>query len=152
MLRAVAWRAVVPPSQVALSRNFHPIALLGGVLLKKWTVYKAASEYGWPRVYRRLLEKNREHVPPEHQAGVRMAVSAYIRTPTRVFGAVRDSPYVGALLQRLTADIASGASNNLPAPVVSLLKTVAQSTEAGKTLSELKKYAPPPSRNVPPLK
>ena len=135
-LRAAAAPALTP----AHARNFHPVAFAGALLLKKWTVYKAGSEYGWPRVYRRLLEKNREIVPVEHQAAVKLAIGAALRSPTQIFAIVRESPDAGRFLHAVGTGVRSGAGA-LPEPVQALLSTVAKSTEVGKTFTELDKYA-----------
>ena len=138
-LRAVANTELTP--RCAPARNFHPVALAGALLLKKWTVYKAGSEYGWPRVYRRLLEKNREIVPTEHQADVKEAIAAALRSPTQIFNIVRESPDAGRFLHAVGTGVRTGA-RALPEPVQTLLSAVAKSTEVGKTFVELDKYAP----------
>ena len=141
LLRVVAAPALRRRCDSIHARNFHPVALAGALLLKKWTVYKAGSEYGWPRVYRRLLEKNREIVPAEHQADVKEAIAGVLRSPTQLFSIVRESPDAGRFLHAVATGVRSGA-RALPEPVQILLSTVVKSTEVGKTFSELDKYAP----------
>ena len=129
------------PAALLLARHIHPGIWAGALLLKKWTVYKAASDYGWPRVHRRLLEQNRVHVPPEHQPAVRKAVGMLIRYPTQIFSTIRDTPHLGPFLRSAAEGVSEGA-RALPQPVQSLLRAVLASTETGKTFAELNKYAP----------
>ena len=119
-------------------RKFHPAMMLGGVLLKKWTVYKLGSNYGWPLVYRRLLEQSQVHVPPEHRPAVRVALKKAFRSPTQVFVLARDS-HVGAFLQQLIGDGAAA----LPRPVRGLVEFVVDSTVGstfgGKVVKDIHK-------------
>lgn len=62
----------------------HPLALLGLLAVKKAaaaSLYVAGKRYGWPRVYRRILEHNRRLMPAQSQALVRSAVADAFRMP-----------------------------------------------------------------------
>ena len=62
------------------------------MFLKKATLWKAASSYGYPRIYRRLREQTREHVPNKVQrALVDRAIAEAIRAPTRALVMLTDS-------------------------------------------------------------
>lgn len=64
----------------------HPLVILGALLAKKaaaLTLYQYGSRYGWPRVYRRILEANRRLTPPSQQPLVRAAVKAAFIVPAR---------------------------------------------------------------------
>jgi hypothetical protein len=113
--------AMVPAAQQV--RSFHPAVLLGGLALKKWTLYKLGSNYGWPLVYRRLLEQNKLRVAAEHQGKVQQALAKAFRSPAQIFELARDS-HVAAFLQQVTGE---GAAM-LPRPVRSLLDYVVDST------------------------
>ena len=121
-------------------RAFHPAVLLGGLALKKWTLYKLGSNYGWPLVYRRLLEQNKLRVAAEHQGKVQQALAKAFRSPAQIFELARDS-HVAAFLQQVTGE---GAAM-LPRPVRSLLEYVVDSTLGssfgGKVAKDLDKRA-----------
>jgi hypothetical protein len=64
----------------------HPLVLLGALLVKKaaaLTLYQYGSRYGWPRVYRRILEANRRLTPPAQQPFVRAAIKAAFIVPAK---------------------------------------------------------------------
>jgi len=67
----------------------HPWLLFGAVVLAKkaiaGSIYVAGKKYGWPRVYRRLLEYNRKVTPAANQKAVRSAVAAGFRLPGEAF-------------------------------------------------------------------
>ena len=57
-------------------------------------MYQAASTYGWPRVYKRVLELNRIHTPLHHQGAVRFAVRGAIESPLKIYDVITDSKVV----------------------------------------------------------
>ena len=74
-----------------------PPALIGAMFVKKLTsyaVYQTASNYGWPRVYKRILELNKVHTPLHHQDAVRYAVRGAIESPLQIYNVITDSKVV----------------------------------------------------------
>ena len=63
--------------------------LLGGIVLKKLsalTVYNTASAYGWPRVYKRILEQTKLHVKSiDDQKHIQYVVRSAIEKPAEMY-------------------------------------------------------------------
>ncbi len=82
----------------------HPFGVLGLLLLKKtaaYQTYKALSAYGWPRVYRRLMEQNRVLTPKAAQPVVADAVKSALRSPTTAYRGLQ-TPEVRRFVDRLS--------------------------------------------------
>lgn len=72
----------------------NPLLFVGLVLAKKAlavALYTAGRRYGWPRVYRRLLEANSRVTPRDRQPVVRRVVAHALRMPSATAAAARDS-------------------------------------------------------------
>ena len=66
----------------------HPLlALLVAKKAMASVFYIAGRQYGFPRLYRRILELNKQWTPVHSQAAVRKALAAALRSPTEVCGA-----------------------------------------------------------------
>ena len=72
--------------------------LVGAFVLKKisaLSIYNAASAYGWPRVYKRILEQSRIHIrSPEDQKTIQYCVRSAIEQPTEMYIYLKDSKKV----------------------------------------------------------
>lgn len=85
----------------------HPLFFVGLLLAKKAvavSLYTAGSRYGWPRVYRRLLEASARVTPPGRRPAVARALALTLRAPARGLEALRNSE-VGAVLTRAAEDL-----------------------------------------------
>ena len=72
----------------------HPFLLFGLLAAKKavaYAAYKAGQRYGWPRVYRRVLEYNRAITPLSQQAYVRGVVKSAFHAPEKMAEALKDN-------------------------------------------------------------
>ena len=118
--------------------RFHPLAWGAALLLKKWTWYTLANNYGWTRVYRRLMEQNRlinKHDPATRER-VRSLTAEMFRRPTQIYTAAKDHE-IARFAKRAVDDQASG----MPRLVRSILETFLNSTNAGKVARELEKHS-----------
>lgn len=62
----------------------NPLVIMGLLAVKKAiavSIFMAGQRYGWPRVYRRVLEYNRRLMPSAQQPLVRSAVRDAFRIP-----------------------------------------------------------------------
>jgi hypothetical protein len=117
------------------AREFHPLAFLGALVVKKAFVYSALSKYGFPRVYRRLLEQNRLNVALEHQPTVKRSIERIFRSPTELFTAALDSQTAAFL-----RTVIKNKSTNLPPALLTVAEQVLESSPAGKVVKELEKH------------
>jgi hypothetical protein len=71
----------------------HPVLLFAGLFVAKKAVavslYMAGKRYGWPRVYRRVLEYNKKLTPLPQQAGVVNAVKKAFHFPTQALQVIQ---------------------------------------------------------------
>ena len=98
-----------------------PWLALGAALLAKKAIaaslYKAGAAYGWPKLYRRLLEVNRSATPPASRAAVRTALSSAFRLPQTAAAVLQDP----AVRDFAAAVAATSTAKSLPlAPGVTL--------------------------------
>ena len=105
-----------------------------------WTFYYAADSYGWPRVYRRILEANRHANADDAaaQALVRDSLKLVLRTPTQAYTVLTDNEVlrrVGAVAEELTAPYAASTPDFLKDLGTSIVKR----TKAGKIVNDLEK-------------
>jgi hypothetical protein len=114
-----------------------PFAAAGGILFKKATMYALAANYGFPRLYRRLLEQNRKLTPKDQQWIVREGLRRALRTPTEAYNVVRDSR-VYSFFQKVVQQ----QSSKLNPVVRTVAETILGSTKIGKNLKELDKFRP----------
>jgi hypothetical protein len=83
-----------------------PLAWLGLLAAKKAvavSVYMIGKRYGWPRVYRRILEANTRYTPPGQRDAVRRLVKRGFYLPEQAEAIVKDSA-VFQLLSRMVLD------------------------------------------------
>ena len=116
--------------------HFLPfLGLWGAKHLSAWTIYNASKAYGWPRVYRRLLEQNRllnaanPALQKQTQELIRMAIAAPPKFAAQVG---RHAEAVTQFLQR----IAERAEPNLPRFLVAAIKFVVNSQKPVKILQD----------------
>ena len=72
----------------------NPLALLALLAAKKAlaiAIYNAGSRYGWPRVYRRLLEANLAVTPEARREAVARALALSFRAPDAAARALQSS-------------------------------------------------------------
>jgi len=93
---AMAFRASPP-------RLLFP-ALFGAALAKKAALYAVGHTYGFPRIYRRLLELERSSYPnatPAFRTAVRTGIKQTMRYPNRAAATIAANPQMLALLGQL---------------------------------------------------
>ena len=116
------------PGSLRGVRAFHPILWGGAMFLKKATLWKAASDYGWPRIYRRLVEQTREHVPdPVQRANVNNAIAGAIRAPAEALTLVTDSS-VYPVLEKIAKQGDVQAKKIMPPFVYALIRAGLEAT------------------------
>ena len=79
-------------------------ALFGAALGKKAVLYAVAHTYGFPRIYRRLLELERTAYPnatPAFRSAMRSGIKQTIRYPNRAAATIAANPQMLALLGQL---------------------------------------------------
>ena len=126
----------------------HPLPLflpaiavvLKALHVNVWTFYYAADSYGWPRVYRRILEANRaaNAADPAAQRLVADSLKLVLRTPTQAYTVLADNEVlrrVGAVAEELTAPYAA----NTPDFLKDLGSSIVKRTKAGKIVNDLEK-------------
>ena len=95
-------------------RDIHPLLFGAALLAKKFVAVRAANEYGWARIYRRLAEQAQHHVGnPEDRRHVRSLLRTAIRAPATANAAFTDSN-VYAFLEKVARDGDTGAKGVLP--------------------------------------
>ena len=71
-----------------------PLFVLGAMFLAKKAVavvlFRLGTKYGWSRVYRRLLELNKQTTPTASQKHVRKAIASGFRLPQLIAGLLKD--------------------------------------------------------------
>ena len=111
------------------------------MFLKKATLWKAASSYGYPRIYRRLREQTREHVPNKVQrALVDRAIAEAIRAPTRALVMLTDSE-VYPVLEKIARQGDASAKSVMPPFLYTLLRTGLEASAPVKYSSGLRSAA-----------
>jgi hypothetical protein len=115
-------------------RAFNPI--IGVLLAKKVVFYRAAELYGFPRLYRRLAEGVRTHVPSSQQQGVRTALKKSFRFPKQAATLLSDSRGI-KFLQHFGEDVL--ASNNMPPFMRSLAKLIVANSPFSTVLNWIHK-------------
>jgi len=79
-------------------------ALFGAALVKKAALYTLAHTYGFPRIYRRLLELERSAYPnasPVFRSAVRNGLKHSIRYPHKAAQTIAANPQMLALLGQM---------------------------------------------------
>jgi hypothetical protein len=120
--------------RATLSRSINPLLLAPLLAIKKFTVLKAAQQYGWHRVYRRLCEGIELTVPAENQDAVRGSIKLSMRFPNQGMQAVQDSGVID-FAKNYTDYIVKHSPVGLPPFLVTLAKTVASENPVVKMWS-----------------
>ena len=108
------------------TRRIHPFLWGAALLVKKSVVYKAASTYGYPRIYRRLREQTKIHVAdPLTRLHVDNLIKQAIRAPTQAYAAFEDTEVHNALT-KILATGGTQAQKSLPPFMYTLLTTAAE--------------------------
>lgn len=120
---------VVRPTRPSLALPF--LALPGLAFLAKnatvWNAYLALSAYGWPRVYRRVLEHTRT-MPAAERRRINVSIKQAIRVPGQATQILTES-HVGRFLQNYVDNEVVGKN---PSLVVAFAKTLLERTTYGK--------------------
>lgn len=126
------------PLQVQ-KRQIHFLPFLGiwgAKHLSAWTLYNACKNYGWPKVYRRLLEQNRQfnRADPVLQARIQSLIRMAIETPPKFASQVASQvqiiiPFLNQLVER--------AQPNLPPFLVAIAKFIVNSQKPVKIMQDL---------------
>lgn len=107
----------------------HPWLVVGAVIAVKKAVgtglYLAARRYGFPRLYRRVLEQNRRITRTDLQPGVRTAVAAAFRAPSQVADVLAErTKEVDKLLEDLQASDFAQKTTVIPGVSLASLASV----------------------------
>ena len=133
-----------------------PFLLLVGLLLAKKAVvaslYLAAKQYGWSRVYRQLMKANKKLMPSQQQKTVRTTIKMAMRLPTQAADLLEKSSDVLEFARLFSASI-KGKWPLAATTIDAALQTPAAWSKAGKEFLE-SKYAQQQAAkpNQPPLK
>ena len=122
-------------------------ALFGAALAKKAAIYAVAHSYGFPRIYRRLLELERSAYPnatPVFRSAVRTGIKQTIRYPNQAAATIAANPQMLALLGHLggVKGVTEGMSRKVLEAVSSVLKSSGLDEKAlwQKAKEEVKKH------------
>ena len=126
--------------------------LVGAFVLKKisaLSIYSAASTYGWPRVYKRILEQSRIHIQsPQDQKTIQYCVRSAIEQPTEMYIYLKDSKVVDLAQKYIQSNTEYGDNikmnsnkNSPPTFLYSWAKIFVQALTPLKFLSALGKEA-----------
>ena len=125
----------------------HPLLFLGLLAAKKsvvYAAYRAGSRYGWPRVYRRVLEYNRAFTPKDQQSGVKSLVKRALHSPEQLADAVKNNA-VFQLAVKLVENPPGGVGR-YPATAYHAFQTIVAGLGRQTTLTtlaeEFSKHAP----------
>ena len=115
-------------------RQIHFLPFLGlwvGKHLSSWTIYNACKAYGWPKVYRRLLEQNRfaNSNNASRQQQVQFVIRQAIEAPPKF--AAQLSEYMTIILPFLQT-IAKQTEPNLPRFLVVAIRYIINSQKPAK--------------------
>ena len=128
------------------SRRIHPLLWGAALLVKKSVVYKAASVYGYPRIYRRLREQTKIHVAdPLTRQHVNNLVKHAIRAPTQAYLTFEDTE-VHKTLTKILAAGGTQAQASLPPFMYTLLTTAAEGLLPMKAVRNVQAAAKKKSR------
>ena len=116
-------------------RSINPFLIL--LLTKKVAFYGAAEIYGFHRLYRRLLEGNKKHVPLLQQAEVRYALRESIRFPQKAATLLADSGVV-EFIEKYSEDVLK--QQNVPGFIKSIAKALTKRSPIGYVIVKLPTY------------
>ena len=120
--------------------HFLPfLGLWGAKHMTAWTLYNACKSYGWPKVYRRLLEQNRilHRQAPGNAAieeAARRAIRLAIEAPPKF--AAQLSQHVETL-RPLLDYVTSQAQPRLPEFIVAIAKFILNSQKPVKVVQDM---------------
>lgn len=117
-----------------MKRQIHFLPFLGlwvGKHLSSWTIYNACKAYGWPKVYRRLLEQNRfaNANNSNRQQQVQFVIRQAIEAPPKF--AAQLSEYMTIILPFLET-VAKQTEPKLPRFLVVAIKYIINSQKPAK--------------------
>lgn len=120
--------------------HFLPfLGIWGAKHLSTWTIYNACKAYGWPNVYRRLLEQNRmiNHNNSAVQKTTKDAIRMAIEAPPKFVGqlSTQYSKVVQPFLQQIVA--VSETNTMMPRFMVAMIKYVLNSQKPVKLVQDL---------------
>ena len=118
--------SLIVNATIGAKRNFHPALLIGTLLVKKIVAFSAMNAYGFPRIYRRLLEQNKVFIPAYAQKQTAAAIRLGFDYPTRIYSIVRDEEYVRLLLSSIAksgSHITEDATR-IPTALAEISKTI----------------------------
>lgn len=120
-------------------RQIHFLPLLGiwgAKHLSAWTLYNAGKNYGWPRVYRRLLEQNRNfhRTNPAIRARTQSLIRMGLEYPVQFVAHIAEHaqvilPFLNQLVERATPV--------MPSFMVTLAKYIMNSQKPVKIMQDL---------------
>mmetsp|Transcript_20162 Transcript_20162/g.30319 ORF Transcript_20162/g.30319 Transcript_20162/m.30319 type:complete len:212 (-) Transcript_20162:1269-1904(-) len=120
-------------------RDIHFLPLLGlwgAKHVSAWTLYNACKQYGWSKVYRRLLEQNRSINAnnPSLQASTRRLIKLAIVAPPQFASQLgQQAQVIATFLQNAAAH----AEPNMPTFLVVAIKFIINSQKPVKILQDL---------------
>lgn len=129
---------IYPATLHQQQRQIHFLPLLGlwgAKHISVWTIYNTCKAYGWPRVYRRLLEQNRllNATNPALQKSTSELIRMAIEAPPKFAAQVgKHAETVTQFLQ----SVAERAEPNLPRFLVAAIKFVVNSQKPVKVLQD----------------
>lgn len=88
-----------------------PLAFIALLLAKKavgTSLYYAGKRYGWPRVYRRIIETSKKYTGGKPPAALRAMAQTSIRLPGQLGNVLKNSEVVAIAQRYITAQRASG--------------------------------------------
>ena len=124
--------AALPPSFARREIHFLPLLGLWGVKhISAWALYNACKNYGWARVYRRLLEQNRILISPTTRQSTQQAIRLAIQAPPQFATQVATHAQV---LQPFLEGLAQRAQPAVPSFLVAAAKFVVNSQKPVKVI------------------
>lgn len=131
--------AVTAPTPSLTRREIHFLPLLGlwGVKhISAWTLYNACKNYGWAKVYRRLLEQNRAiyAASPNTRQSTQQAIRLAIQAPPQFATQVATHAQV---LQPVLEGLAQRAQPAVPSFLVAAAKFVVNSQKPVKVIQDM---------------
>ena len=127
MLKIIANKPILRVSHSKVQqRAFHPVAIVGLLLIKKAALLYAAHSYGIPRLYRRMLEQNKFLIPKQQQKSTAAAIRTGFEAPTKIFAIVQSNDQIRFILTTLAESekAVSGAAMGIPSLLIDISKTI----------------------------
>lgn len=145
--RSTVLRQNYAPNSITIKREIHFLPLLGlwgAKHISMWTLYNTAKAYGWPRVYRRLLEQNRAMFAQQQQkSGTTKASLQQTQLQSVIRLAIRSPPQLARQLSEKANvvlpylhQLAERAEPAVPRFLVVAAKVILNSTKPIKMLQD----------------